>query len=65
MPIIQPPAIVQVSVDECELGFHNNSRTVLLNFSEGGVVRVSLRVPDHIMAQVTGHFIKVRLFGLH
>ncbi len=48
------------------INFQNNSRTVLLNFeNEEPIAPLQVLVSEAIMANLTGHFLRQRLFGLH
>jgi hypothetical protein len=48
----------------CRVNFQNTGRLVLLTF-ETDNTRLWLRVPEPIMADITGQFLRERLFGLH
>ena len=49
----------------CDTSFDTDCREVILDvYSECGG-RLRLRVPEGLMASVTGHFLRERLFGLH
>lgn len=52
-------------VVECRASFENDSRLVILDIEDDMGGRLQVRVPEHLMACVTGQFIKERLFGLH
>jgi len=48
----------------CQLTFDTRNRVVLLTISsEDG--RTWINMPESLMANVTGQFIRQRLFGLH
>lgn len=48
----------------CRVNFQTSERLVLLTF-ESDNARVWLRVAEPIMADITGQFLRERLFGLH
>lgn len=50
---------------ECKTIFENNGRTVLLEITDDLGAVIQVRVPECLMASVTGQFMRERLFGLH
>lgn len=50
---------------ECKTKFENDGRTVLLEITDDLGAVIQVRVPECLMATVTGKFLKERLFGLH
>lgn len=52
-------------VVECRTSFENDSRLVILDIEDDLGGKLQVRVPECLMAIVTGQFLKERLFGLH
>jgi hypothetical protein len=48
----------------CRVTFQTHGRLVLLTFESDGA-RLWARIPEHIMADIAGQFLRQRLFGLH
>jgi len=49
----------------CSTSFENDCRIVVLRVFDDKGFALTLRVPEHLMASVTGQFLRERLFGLH
>ena len=49
----------------CDTSFDNDCRMVVLDIYGECGGRLRLRVPEGLMAAMTGHFLRERLFGLH
>jgi hypothetical protein len=49
----------------CDTSFDNDCRMVVLDVYSDCGARLRLKVPEGLMATVTGHFLRDRLFGLH
>lgn len=49
----------------CEASFDNICGVVILDVYNKAGARFQLRVPEGLMASMTGHFLRERLFGLH
>jgi len=49
----------------CRLSFKNEGRLVLLHAVDDTEARLLLQLPEHLMANLSGHFLRERLFGLH
>lgn len=52
-------------VAECKTSFENDCRMVILDVQDDLGGRLQVRVPEYLMAAVTGQFMRERLFGLH
>lgn len=48
----------------CSIQFQNAERLVLLKF-EADAGSLYVRIPEYVMADLTGRFVRERLFGLH
>jgi hypothetical protein len=49
----------------CDTSFDNDCRMVVLDVYSDCGARLRLRVPEGLMAAMTGQFMRERLFGLH
>lgn len=49
----------------CNTTFDSDCRVVILDVYNAAGTRFQLRVPEGLMASMTGHFLRERLFGLH
>ena len=49
----------------CVTTFDNDNRVVVLNIYDDLGLQLTIRVPEGLMADVTGQFLRERLFGLH
>lgn len=52
-------------VAECRTSFENDCRLVTLDIQNEEGFRLQIKVPECLMAAVTGQFMRERLFGLH
>ena len=52
-------------VAACKTSFENDCRMVILDIQDEMGGRLQVRVPEGLMAVLTGQFIRERLFGLH
>lgn len=50
---------------ECKTKFENDSREVVLEIQDDLGNWLQIRLPEHLMADMAGCFIRERLFGLH
>lgn len=50
---------------QCKTSFENDRRIVILDIYDEMGMRIQVRVPECLMAAVTGTFMRERLFGLH
>ncbi len=62
---LPPFALPPLTVESCGVSFHNDTRMVLLDIRDHRKIEVILRMPEYMMADVVGHFMRERLFGLH
>ena len=53
-----------VAVD-CKTSFETDGRMVVLEITDHFGAVIQVKVPECLMASVTGHFMRERLFGLH
>jgi hypothetical protein len=49
----------------CDTTFDSNCRVVILDVYNDAGTRFRLRVPEGLMAAMTGQFMRERLFGVH
>ncbi len=49
----------------CTTSFDNDCRMVILDIYDDLGIAHQVRVPEGLMATMTGHFLRERLFGLH
>lgn len=54
-----------ITAAACNTSFENDSRIVILDIVDDLGARIQVRVPECLMASITGHFMRERLFGLH
>lgn len=52
-------------VTMCKTSFENDARMVILDIQDELGRWAQVRVPEGLMATVTGQFLRERLFGLH
>lgn len=52
-------------VVDCETSFENDCRMVVLDVHDKDGARLRVKLPECLMAAITGQFLKDRLFGLH
>jgi hypothetical protein len=60
--IYRPNSVFDVV--SCRVNFQTEHRLVILTFDTDSA-RVWMRVGEPIMADITGQFLRTRLFGLH
>jgi hypothetical protein len=53
-----------INATSCLVEFRTEGRQVVLTF-DNDAVQFSVQVSESMMADVTGHFLRKRLFGLH
>lgn len=49
----------------CKTSFETDRRMVILDIHDEMGMRLQVRVPEYLMAAMTGQFMRERLFGLH
>ncbi len=49
----------------CDTSFDNDCRMVVLTIFDEAGFALTIRVPEYLMASMTGQFMRERLFGLH
>jgi len=62
--VIYIPNEAGIDAISCSVTFQTHGRLVLLTF-ENDSARLWVRIPEHVMAEITGQFLRKRLFGLH
>lgn len=54
-----------VHARKCGVSFHTEGRLVILRFETDYGPPLVIQITEAAMADVTGHFLRERLFGLH